>query len=273
MKFLRKLTILLVLLGSMAVCASAESLAVERQIYDYLTNIMGLPSASACGILANIEHESAFNPTALGDGGTSYGICQWHAGRYTALKTYCQSAGMDYRSVDGQLSYLRYELETNYTELLSILRVQTNDANGAYRAGYLWCIQFERPADMENKAIQRGTLARGKYWNRYNSLILVRTEEEEPLTVEEVVKIVQQTEVTVPQPPEGTTVERYVEEDDTLVLPVTPYIARHLPRAEQTQPRVHPATALAVSLLFLPLSDGKKEAFCLPAPEEAVCEV
>lgn len=271
MKFLKKLITLLFLLGSAAVFASAESLAAERQIYDYLTNIMGLPSSSACGILANIEHESAFNPEALGDGGTSYGICQWHEGRYTALKTYCQSAGMDYKSVDGQLFYLRYELETRYSELLSILRVQTNDANGAYRAGYLWCIQFERPKDMENKAIQRGNLARGKYWNRYNSMMLVGTEEE-PLTVEEVVQIVQQTEVTVPQPPEGTKVEHYVEEDDTLALPVTPYIPRHLPRKKQ-EPLIHPAAAYAVSILFLPLSDGKKEIFSLQAPEESPAAV
>lgn len=50
----------------------------QRQIYDYLTGQMGLNAAAASGILANIEKESAFDPNALGDNGTSFGICQWH---------------------------------------------------------------------------------------------------------------------------------------------------------------------------------------------------
>lgn len=50
--------------------------ANETTIYNYAVNNMGLNVAAACGILANIYKESSFNPNALGDNGTSYGICQ-----------------------------------------------------------------------------------------------------------------------------------------------------------------------------------------------------
>ena len=142
MKLFRKCVLLLLMLGLLRVPVLAENLVIERQVYQYLTEQMGLPSSSACGILANIEKESAFNPNIVGDQGTSYGLCQWHAGRYTALKTFCRAKGLDYQTVAGQLAYLRYELETNYSDLLAELRVQKNDADGAYRAAYLWCVEF-----------------------------------------------------------------------------------------------------------------------------------
>ena len=58
----------------------------EQKCYNYFTKTMNLNCAGACGILANIKYESGFNPKAKGDGGTSYGICQWHNNRYTNLK-------------------------------------------------------------------------------------------------------------------------------------------------------------------------------------------
>ena len=49
---------------------------------------MGLNNAAACGVLTNIQCESSFNPEVLGDGGTSYVICQWHNERWTRLQKY-----------------------------------------------------------------------------------------------------------------------------------------------------------------------------------------
>lgn len=141
---------------------------VEEQIFFYLTHSMGLPTSSACGILANIQHESNFNSNAVGDNGTSYGLCQWHNSRYTALINYCNSIGVDYRSVEGQMRYLQYELENNYASLLGALRSMPNTANGAYNAGAKWCTDFERPANASAKSVSRGNLASGTYWPRYN---------------------------------------------------------------------------------------------------------
>ena len=71
MKLFRKFFLLILLFGLLCIPAFAENLVIERQVYQYLTEQMGLPSSSACGILANIEKESAFNPNAVGDNGTS----------------------------------------------------------------------------------------------------------------------------------------------------------------------------------------------------------
>ena len=59
--------------------------ANKQEIFHYLTNNMGLNSAAACGVMANIERECDFDPTAVGGGGRSYGLCQWTDSRQTGL--------------------------------------------------------------------------------------------------------------------------------------------------------------------------------------------
>lgn len=140
----------------------------EQTVYNFLTSVLGLNKAGACGILANIQCESAFKPDALGDNGTSYGICQWHAERYTALKTWCSSNDKDYKTLDGQLWYLKYELEQSYTSVLTYIKAVENSSTGAYNAGYHWCAKFEIPANTEVNAQKRGELAKGTYWTKYN---------------------------------------------------------------------------------------------------------
>ena len=266
MRFFRKTILAILFMGMFCFSAAAsQSLAVERQIYDYLTKELKLPSSSACGILANIEHESAFQLQIFGDNGTSFGLCQWHAGRFSNLKAYCRGRDLDYRTVDGQMAYLKFELETSYSSLYTLLLGMEDTPNGAYRAGYLWCTQFERPADMEEKGKQRATLAKGKYWNRYNSLFVME-QMDEPLTDEEVMQIVTQTEVTLPQPPEGSRVERW-EGEETLALPIKPYIPRHRPQREQRRPNV--SVGISTALLFAPLADVPRRRFQMEAPEEA----
>jgi len=145
----------------------------ESSIYDFLTNTMGMNTAAACGILANIFCESGFNPNASGDNGTSYGICQWHdtstgVGRYTNLKNYCQKNGYDYTTITGQLWYLRYELTTSYTSTFNYLKTVSNDSTGAYNAGYRWCYYFEVPGNKDVVSVNRGNLAKDNYWPKYS---------------------------------------------------------------------------------------------------------
>ena len=185
---------------------AGERLAVEREVYDYLTGELMLSSAAACGVLANIEHESSFQPTILGDKGTSYGLGQWHNERFTALRGYCSAIGADYRTVEGQMAYLKYELGNKYTTLLLTLQSIDDTPEGAYRAAYLWCTQFERPSNMQGKAAQRGELAQGKYWPRYNRfepiiIILPEPEEQEP-NPEVLIEQLKQHPVTIPLPPQ-----------------------------------------------------------------------
>ena len=143
----------------------------ESAIFYFLTEHMGMPASSACGVIANIEHESNFNPNALGDGGTSYGICQWHnPSRWDQLIEFCNSNGYDWNTMDGQLYYLEYEITQGgeaYTGIYSVLMAQTDTSQGAYQAGYEWCVRFERPEDAESKAVNRGYSAQNNWYPRY----------------------------------------------------------------------------------------------------------
>ena len=146
----------------------------EKIIYNFLTdktNGLGLNTAAACGILANIQKESSFNPKAEGDHGTSYGICQWHNERYDKLKSWCKSKGYNYTTLNGQLRYLEHELKTGYSKMLSKFRQAPDTAQGAYDVGYKWCYDFERPANRQTKSNERGNLAKNTYYPKYKGQV------------------------------------------------------------------------------------------------------
>jgi hypothetical protein len=56
-----------------------------KEVYDYIRT-KGVSDIHAKGILANIQGESAFDPAARGDNGTSGGFFQHHADRFDKLK-------------------------------------------------------------------------------------------------------------------------------------------------------------------------------------------
>lgn len=266
-KIIRILALALVLTMTAAgVCAQDwwDPLAVERQIYACLTEDLKLSPAAACGILANIEYESAFQVTIIGDQGTSFGLCQWHNERYSALMTYCTARGLDYQSVEGQMEYMAFELKSSYVGLYGSLRSVDNSPEGAYQAAYLWCIQFERPADMERKAEERGNSAKYKYWNRYNSFVMI-SQEELYVEPEEIIGELTQdpAPVTIPQRIE------YVEEEEQ----GRRYVAEKLDKRYYTNwhgPREmmvsNSATGFAVGMLFVLMGDGVDRKFRMPAP-------
>jgi hypothetical protein len=142
---------------------------IPDQIFNYLKE-KGFNNAAICGILSNIQYESNFNLDSLGDGGTSYGICQWHNGRWTNLKNYCNENGYDWHSLEGQLEFLLYELETSSKGVYNVLKSVPNTAQGAYNAGYEWCYNFERPKAKETSSPRRGGTASSKYWDIYGNL-------------------------------------------------------------------------------------------------------
>lgn len=245
-----------------------DPLTVERKVYTYLTEELKLSSAAACGILANIEYESAFQVTIVGDEGTSFGLCQWHDGRYTALRGYCMARGLDYRTVEGQLAYLAYELKSTYIALYGALRSVDNTAEGAYRAAYLWCIQYERPADMERKALIRGSAAQYKYWNRYNSMMMASPVIREEPTQEDVVEQItneRPSDLMDPQPQP----EQQREDGRRYAAPKPEpdrFPGYHAP--VRYEPHSNGYTGFAAGLTFAVLGDGRKRGWKLPEPEE-----
>jgi len=115
----------------------------------------GLTREQAAGIAANIQSESNFNPDAVGDGGTSFGICQWHNNRGDNMKAWTQANGYASNSFQGQLEFLWHEMNTSYSGVLN----QIKGAGSAYDAAYIFCTQFEVPANKEQVGATRGNLA------------------------------------------------------------------------------------------------------------------
>ncbi len=146
--------------------ATAEK-SNEEAIFSFLRNEMKLNAAASCGVLANIEKESAFQNNVPGDNGTSFWICQWHASRYERLKAWSTENGKDFRALDTQLWYLKYELEKYYKAVVEYIRGVGNTEQGAFKAGNRWCMKFEVPANAIVKSVERGEIARDKYWPKY----------------------------------------------------------------------------------------------------------
>lgn len=140
----------------------------EATIFNFCKEVLGLNTAAACGVLANIEAESGFQIGAIGDGGMSYGICQWYASRCSSLKSWCGENGKTYSTLDGQLWYMKHELESTHSAVLKKLKAVADSAQGAYEAGYVWCSIFEVPDNTVAKSEARGNTAQSKYWPKYN---------------------------------------------------------------------------------------------------------
>lgn len=140
----------------------------EEKLYNYLSS-QGFNDAAICGILANIESESGFSTEALGDGGTSYGICQWHEGRWNSLESYCEKNNLDSSSIEGQGQYLVSELKNNYSDVYDTLMNVPNTAEGAYQAAYKWTTDFEIPKNAEGEGASRGSNAQSNYWSKYGN--------------------------------------------------------------------------------------------------------
>ena len=123
-----------------------------RTIVQYLVG-KGLNNAAACGICGNIKAESNFNTAAIGDNGTSFGICQWHASRGDAMKS---MAGQDWsNNLTGQLDYLWHELESSYSGVLSALKAVENPEEGCKQAADIFVRRFEIPANVDAQSLKR----------------------------------------------------------------------------------------------------------------------
>ncbi|MGN0178437.1 MAG: phage tail tip lysozyme, partial [Monoglobaceae bacterium] len=146
----------------------------EEIVYNYFKNTMKVNTAVACGVLANIKAESNFNPTSSyteKGGYISYGICQWNRGRLDNLKSFCSKNGLDYKSLNGQLAFLKSELEGSKRTVWNKIKSESNTEAGAYGAAYTWAKQFEVCAQYLNgvdQYVKRGNSAKS-YWKKYGS--------------------------------------------------------------------------------------------------------
>ena len=184
--------------------AYADRASNTAAIYNYLTNNLGLNSAAACGVMININAESAMSPINLQNtynsrfglsdteytkrvdkgkgsyktsGGRSknfktdsggYGLCQWtSSGRKTKLLNKAISTKRSIGDINMQLEHLSDELQ-NYQHVLTTLKHVPNNAAGAYIAATEFCLAFEIPANTVNTSASRGRNCLSNYWKTYS---------------------------------------------------------------------------------------------------------
>lgn len=114
-----------------------------EEMISYLMS-KGVSQNHALGIVANVKHESNFNPKAIGDGGTSAGLFQHHASRKDKLMEY----------VGNDLSNWKKQVDFMLTEGITKTYL-SQDFSTPEKASYWFTTQWERPANKEKKGVDR----------------------------------------------------------------------------------------------------------------------
>ncbi|CAJ2713995.1 phage tail tape measure protein [Burkholderia pseudomallei] len=116
---------------------------------------MGWSREQAAGLAANFWKESLFDPKAVGDGGRAFGIGQWHSDRQAEFK---KLFGIDIQksTLDQQLQFADYELRHGNEQKAG---QALSKATSAQDAGSVVSRLYERPADANGEAAQRGQMA------------------------------------------------------------------------------------------------------------------
>jgi len=126
-----------------AVSTGMSNNANQSDLYNTMLSL-GIPDIHAQGMLANIQGESNYNPKAIGDSGTSFGMFQHHGPRGEALKNY---SGGNWQDPVQQLKYALSEPATQ--------RYLSTPFNNWQDAAHTFTTQWERPANAPAKAQQR----------------------------------------------------------------------------------------------------------------------
>jgi len=109
--------------------------------------LLGFNKAHASGIAGNIFVESSYNPKAIGDNGTSFGLAQWHKSRWQTLNYWCLDNKLDPNTMEAQLQYLTWELNNTEKRAKRELFKTDNPTDSAYA----FAKYFERPSIISDK--------------------------------------------------------------------------------------------------------------------------
>lgn len=123
-----------------------------QELFRFLTS-NGLSENAATGVIGNLVGESGLRPSALGDNKSSYGIAQWHLGRWDNLKKFAKSNGGDPSSLDIQEKFLLAEMRSkNQSDLWSAL---SDPSISEGNAAAVFMRKFEIPKDQSDAAAQK----------------------------------------------------------------------------------------------------------------------
>ena len=120
----------------------------------------------AAGIVANLEAESGLRPDAVGDGGSAYGVAQWHPDRQDGFEALL---GKPIRgsSLQDQLHWVHAELQSTEKKAGDALTRCTT----AGAAADAICRLFERPKYPDKDAAIRAELAE-RIFNEFNHSVV-----------------------------------------------------------------------------------------------------
>lgn len=154
------------------------STEIKKKVWDFFKTELKLKDHQIAGIMGNLDVESGgFNPkhiqgehfdkSASGkNDGMSGGLCQWHdvngKGRLSNLKKFASKMGRDWRDLDVQLLFLKYELQTTHKHVLDRLM----KCSSVKESATVWVYDFEKPADKLGQSIKRTSIGEG-YLNLY----------------------------------------------------------------------------------------------------------
>lgn len=106
----------------------------------FLMNL-GYSKANASGIAGNIYVESKYDPKAIGDNGTSFGLAQWHKSRWESLKKWSNERGLDVNKFETQLKFIDWELNNTEKKAKRELLEQKTPQDSAFA----FAKYYERP--------------------------------------------------------------------------------------------------------------------------------
>lgn len=124
--------------------ATSKNMVNKKELYEYLKAKMS--DIHSLGILANVQSESGFDSAAIGDNGTSGGLFQHHATRFTGLRS---ALGQDNWKTNwkGQVDYALSEKPgRDYLNKVFASPEQASE---------WWVRNFERPAQVDKQVILR----------------------------------------------------------------------------------------------------------------------
>ena len=141
-------------LPSSTMSSSGGDKAKTAQAMKYFIS-QGWTKQQAAGLTANLQKESQFDHTAVGDSGRAYGVAQWHPDRQANFKAkYGKS--IKQASYAEQLAFVNHEL-TNGTEQAAGKRLR--QAKTAQQAAATVSQYYERPKAVEKEKRERAAIA------------------------------------------------------------------------------------------------------------------
>lgn len=115
----------------------------------------GWSREQAIGIAANLQAESNFNPSAVGDGGKAYGLAQWHPDRQAEFrKTYGKP--IQGSTIEEQVAFVDHELRNGNEKAAGSKLLQSKSAS---EAADIITRFYERPLDKDGDARKRAAIA------------------------------------------------------------------------------------------------------------------